>query len=100
MPNPKRPITPLKILGRDYRREDLNNLVVTLNKVIEAMSSPGPLIGTSLQLTACPYTGAGLSEGGVFVDGSNHLVMVRGETAFATPLVIRLTVAPFTVSTS
>ncbi len=101
MANKLTPITPLKIPPREYTREDFNQLVRTLNQVIETLKVNGDMIGTTLRITDCPETGYGLKAGGVYVDTSqNVLKLVMGSEAFTPIMSIRITARPVTVTIS
>ena len=101
MPNKLAPITPLKIPPREYTREDFNQLVRTLNQVIETLKVNGDMIGTTLRITDCPETGYGLKAGGVYIDTSTSaLKIVMGHEAFTPIMSIRVTARPVTVTIS
>lgn len=100
MPNALSPLVTLKLPGEKYNPAEMRQLVSQIQSLIGILSAQGAIIGTELRLTDCPNTGYGLPPGSVYADGDNHLIIVRGDEAFAPIFTSLVTFTPPTVSTS
>lgn len=96
--NLRRPIQPLKIPPREYKKEDFNDLVRSFNELVQNVFNPGAIVCSSLQVNPITYTGYGLPVGGVYADANGFLKVVLEGEAIAPSFVIRVRLG--TVSTS
>ena len=100
MPNLLSAPPQLKIPGAQYSQADMRILVNQINQIVQILLAQGAIIGTELRLTDCPNTGYGLRPGSVYADGDSHLVIVRGDEAFAPIFNLTVTINSPTVTTS
>jgi hypothetical protein len=72
------PITPLPFPPTTYDQRYFNETIRTLNLYFRLLQNPGPILGTTLQLTKLPTSATGLPVGSVWVDttASNVLKVV------------------------
>ncbi|MCG3774763.1 MAG: hypothetical protein JW395_1588 [Nitrospira sp.] len=71
---PSLPILPSQ--PDEYNVNDINSLINALRLTFNLLTNPGPLQGSTLNLSQIPSSGYGLRTGDVFESGS-HLLIVK-----------------------
>lgn len=96
--NLKVKVAALPIPPGEYKREDFNQIIRKLNQLIDNVFNPGDLVATSLEFIDVAESGYGLRNGGVYVDASGSLKMVRPADVFAPSFRVRVKMNNVTVS--
>ena len=75
---PGLPYAPLPFPPTTYDHRYFNETIRTLNLYFRQIQNPGPIVGSTLNLTELPTSSAGLRSGDVWVDtgASNVLKLV------------------------
>jgi hypothetical protein len=77
MASPVVPIAPIPFPPDTYDQRYFNETIRTLNLYFRLLQNPGPLVGTSLSISALPTSSAGLRVGDVWVDtGAGNVLKV------------------------
>lgn len=60
----------------EYDTHYMDDLIRTLNLILQELRNPGPLRGTTLVLTGLPSSPTGLESGSLWIDTGNVITIV------------------------
>lgn len=73
----RNPIAPLPFAPDNYDAKYTNELIRTLNLYFRLLQNPGPIYGSTLNVTQLPTSATGLPSGAVWVDtGAGNVLKV------------------------